>query len=260
MPNDAPLAGTVFTVGRLSVSTNPEMLVTVVPAVMPEPVTAEPTTTPAGSEVKVSVVAPVTAAALLLATTAAPLIVVTPAPELLTTTATFPPPEPLVMAPFSVTLPVELEPTVIVCVPEVAAPVTAPMVRRPELELEKLKVVFPEFKITGVLTVLAAVLLAKIPLAAPVPPMVSDVPLDTVAATPRGVPEMPKLKLLPTTAPETVIVPVVPPVMFRSSLERGTADKVPPGPPTELVFQKLLVPFQAPVMVLNPAVLPFTSQ
>jgi hypothetical protein len=66
--------------------------------------------------------------------------------------------------------------------------------------------------------------------------------------------------LLADCAPETVIVPVVPPLTKRSSAEVGEATKVPPGPPTLEVFQKALVPFHVPVMVLNPAVLPLTSQ
>ena len=47
----------------------------------------------------------------------------------------------------------------------------------------------------------------------------------------------------------------------RSSAEVGEATKVPPGPPALEVFQKaLVVPFHVPVIVLNPAVLPLTSQ
>jgi len=112
------------------------------------------------------------------------------------------------------------------------------------------------FRMIGVEIVVELLPELKRPEFVPVPPIVIEVPPEIVLTTGAE-----KEMLLADCAPETVIVPVVPPVTKRSSAEVGEATKVPPGPPALEVFQKaLVVPFHVPVMVLNPAVLPLTSQ
>ena len=71
---------------------------------------------------------------------------------------------------------------------------------------------------------------------------------------------VPKVRLLSILLPVSVMVPVlvVAGPMMRSSMSVVVAVTVP-APPVELVFQKAPV-FHAPTTVLNPAVVPFTSQ
>ena len=90
---------------------------------------------------------------------------------------------------------------------------------------------------------------------APVPPMVIEVPPEIVFTTGAE-----RVMLLADCAPVRAMVPVTPALTKRSSAELGEATKVPPGPPALEVFQKALVPFHAPAMLVNPAVFPLMSQ
>lgn len=187
----------------------------------------------------------------------APERVVTPEPLLLMLRATLPPPAPLPMMPLSVMPPVLDAPMLMVWVPEVAAPVTAPMVSNPPAEFEKFRAVISDFSVSAVLMVLAPLDCWKMPEDAPVPPIVIAPPVRVVV----GPTFAAKVMLLALCVPETVMLPVlvVACLMMRSSPDVVVLI-VEPAPPVSSVFQNKLLPFQAPTTELKPAVVPFTSQ
>ena len=176
---------------------------------------------------------------------------VNPWGALFSVSATVPPPPPFPMIPFSVIAPELAELTETVCVPLLALPVTAPMVRVPVPALPKFSAVEVVLRTTGELIILAALSppFTKMPVLVPVPPIVNEVPPLSVAATFTA-----KVRLLAACAPLNVMVPVVPPLMNRSSAAVGLATKVPVMAPVLSVFQKRLAPSHVNgPMAVNPA-------
>jgi hypothetical protein len=134
--------------------------------------------------------------------------------------------------------------------PEVAVPVTAPIVSSPVLELVKSNAVLAEFNTRPEPMVLAPVDCWRMPENAPVPPMVMAW-LEMFVVGPTFAAKVMLLALFDD--PVRVMVPVFVAAceMNRSSAEVVTALRVP-APPVLSVFQKVLELFQPPTTVEKP--------